>query len=132
MDFYTIKSNLEILEGLDRLNYLIDLSKMNPGVPENYKTSENRIIGCVSTAYLILDQTEPTVMISTESDSDFVKGLLYILKLYINNKTINEILKIDEVELMNEIGIKNAITSQRINGFYSAINTLKKLLKNDN
>ena len=37
MDFNTIKSNLELLDGLDRLNYLIDLSKKNPGVPKEYK-----------------------------------------------------------------------------------------------
>ena len=129
MNFDTIKSNLEILEGLDRLNYLLDLSKMNPGISNKYKIPMNQIPGCVSTAYLVLEKINPTIIISTESDSEFVKGLLFILKLYINNKTLKEVLNIDEVKLMDDIGLKNSITSQRINGFYSAIKTLKELLK---
>ena len=37
MDYNTIKSNLKILDGIDRLNYLIDLSKKNPGIPKQFK-----------------------------------------------------------------------------------------------
>ncbi len=32
---------------------------------------------------------------------------------------------------MDEIGLKNTITSQRVNGFYSAIQTLKKKIINE-
>ena len=78
MDFNKIKSNLEILDGMDRLSYLIDLSKKNPGIKKEYKNDQHKIIGCVSTAYLKLDQLEPTILISTESDSEFVNGLLYV------------------------------------------------------
>ena len=128
MEFNVIKSNLELLDGMDRLSYLIDLGRINSGIPENLRKPEHRIIGCVSTAYLIVNKIKPRVSISTESDSEFVKGLLYILKIYIENKTIDEINKINEVELMGEIGIKNSITSQRLNGFYSAIKKLKEII----
>ena len=128
MDFNKIKSNLEILDGMDRLSYLIDLSKKNPGIKKEYKNDQYKIIGCVSTAYLKLDQLEPTILISTESDSEFVNGLLYVLKIFVENKTQNDIMNINETELMNELNIKNSISSQRLNGFYSAIKTLKKII----
>ncbi len=128
MEFNKIKSNLEILDGMDRLSYLIDLSKKNPGIKKEFKNDQYKINGCVSTAYLKLDQLEPTILISTESDSEFVNGLLYVLKIYVENKTQNDIMNINEIELMNELNIKNSISSQRLNGFYSAIKTLKKII----
>ncbi len=128
MDFNKIKSNLEILEGMDRLSYLIDLSKNNPGIENKYKNEQHKINGCVSTAYLKVDQIEPSVLISTESDSEFVNGLLYVLKIYVENKTRNDIMKINESQLMTDLNIKNSISSQRLNGFYSAIKTLKKII----
>ena len=128
MDFNTIISNLELLDGLDRLNYLIDLSKKNPGVPKEYKIQNNKIIGCVSNAYLFIKSYKP-IIIQVESDSDFVQGLLYILKLYVDNKPKEQIMAIDEKKLMTLLKLKNSITSQRINGFYSAIKILKKKIK---
>ena len=128
MDFNKIKSNLKILDGMDRLSYLIDLSKKNPGIKKKYKNDQHKINGGVSTAYFKLDQLEPTILISTESDSEFVNGLLYVLKIYVENKTQNDIMNINEIELMNELNIKNSISSQRLNGFYSAIKTLKKII----
>ena len=128
MDFNKIKSNLEILEGMDRLSYLIDLSKNNPGIENKYKNEQHKINGCVSTAYLKVDQIEPSVLISTESDSEFVNGLLYVLKIYVENKTRNDVMKINESQLMTDLNIKNSISSQRLNGFYSAIKTLKKII----
>ena len=128
MDFNKIKSNLEILDGMDRLSYLIDLSKKNPGIEKKYKNNQHKINGCVSTAYLKVDQLEPTIKISTESDSEFVNGLLYVLKIYVENKTQYDIMNVNESELMNDLNIKNSISSQRLNGFYSAIKTLKKII----
>ena len=128
MDFDTIISNLELLDGLERLNYLIDLSKKNPGISKEHKIENNKIIGCVSNAYLVISSFEP-ITINVESDSDFVQGLLYILKLYIDNKTKEQIIDIDVEKLMTLLKLKNSITSQRINGFYSAVKMLKEKIK---
>ena len=133
-DFDKISSNLVYLENTDRLHYLLELAKKNKGISDELKNDDNRIWGCVSTSYLIvdwynvIDDINPVAEISTDSDAMFVKGLLYLLKIFVNGKTKDEILNIDEEELMEKIGMKNAITSQRINGFYAAIKKLKKLV----
>jgi len=128
VDFQSLKNNLIILDGWDRLRYLLDLSKMNEGIPDDLKNDESRIFGCISTSFLIVDNVEPKIRIRTDSDAAFVKGLLFLLKVYVNGKTKNEIININEENLMNEVGIKNAISSQRMNGFYAAIKKLKELL----
>ena len=62
---------------------------------------------------------EPVVNINTDSESVLVKGLLFILDCYVNGKNSNEILSINEKDLMEEIGMKNIVTSQR-NGSVSS------------
>ena len=128
IDFKTIKDNFDILDGMDRLQYLIDLSKKSEDIPDKLKTDNNKIYGCVSVSFLIVEREKPTIKINTDSDSKLVKGLLFVLESYVHNKTKQNILDLDEKLLMEEIGIKDAITSQRTNGFYSAIKKLKKIL----
>ena len=126
IDFKTIKDNFDILEGMDRLQYLIDLSKKSKDISNELKTDKNKIYGCVSVSFLIVERMKPTIKINTDSDSMLVKGLLFVLESYTYNKTKQDILDLDEKLLMKEIGIKNTITSQRTNGFYAAIRKLKE------
>ena len=126
MDFESLKNNLKILDGTDRTSYLIDLAKKSNGIPNNEKNNDNRIWGCASISFLKVKNIEPVVNINTDSESVLVKGLLFILDCYVNGKNSNEILSINEKDLMEEIGMKNIVTSQRMNGFYSAIVLLKK------
>ena len=126
MDFESLKNNLQILDGTDRTSYLIDLAKKSNGIPNNEKNNDNRIWGCASISFLKVKNIEPVVNINTDSESVLVKGLLFILDCYVNGKNSNEILSINEKDLMEEIGMKNIVTSQRMNGFYSAIVLLKK------
>ena len=128
MDFESLKNNLQILDGTDRTSYLIDLAKKSNGIPNNEKNNDNRIWGCASISFLKVKNIEPVVNINTDSESVLVKGLLFILDCYVNGKNSNEILSINEKDLMEEIGMKNIVTSQRMNGFYSAIVLLKKHL----
>ena len=126
MDFESLKNNLQILDGTDRTSYLIDLAKKSNCIPNNEKNNDNRIWGCASISFLKVKNIEPVVNINTDSESVLVKGLLFILDCYVNGKNSNEILSINEKDLMEEIGMKNIVTSQRMNGFYSAIVLLKK------
>ena len=126
IDFKIIKDNFDILEGMDRLQYLIDLSNKSEDISDKFKIDKNRVKGCVSISFLIVERAEPTIKINTDSDSKLVKGLLFVLESYVYNKTKQDILDLDEQLLMEEISIKNAITSQRTNGFYAAIKKLKR------
>ena len=40
-----------------------------------------------------------------------------------------DIIDLDGEKILNEIGLGNSITSQRMNGFLSALNTIKQLVK---
>jgi len=125
-DFKKIASNLVLLEGMDRIEYLLDLAKKNEGISKELKNDDTRIWGCVSESYLIVDNINPDIKINVDSDAMFVRGLLYLLKIFVDGKTKDEILNINEIELMETIGLKSVVTSQRTNGFYAAIKKLKE------
>ena len=125
-EFNKIISNLVLLESIDRLQYLLDLAKKNDSIPKELKTDNTRIWGCVSESYLVVNMVDSIVKISVDSDAKFVEGLLFLLKLFVNGKTKEEVLSINEMELMEKIGMKNIVTSQRTNGFYAAIKKLKE------
>ena len=61
-------------------------------------------------------------------------GILYIVETFTGSSSLAHLLNSKHImnkhqeELMEKIGMKNAITSQRINGFYAAIKKLKKLV----
>ena len=129
MKFAKIARNLRELEGVDKFEYLFSLAKKNKGIPDCDKTDLNKIFGCTSTAYLIVKQYNP-VQIITDSDSQFVKGLLYILQLYVHDESKEHVLTINHTDLFDLMGMENAISSQRTNGFYAAIMKLQKILNN--
>ena len=60
-----------------------------------------------------------------DSDTFIVKGLLSILQQIINGSTKEEVLKIEIQDILKSIGLEESITSQRTNGFLSAMNKIK-------
>ena len=67
--------------------------------------------------------------VSRENLFGKVRGLLSILKVTINGKSKNEIFEIDGEKVLTKVGLGNSITSQRMNGFLSALDKVKKIIK---
>jgi len=112
---------------LDMISQLIDIGKGAHNLDDNEKIDENIINGCTSKAWLIISKTsDKCYNIKTDSDSHIVSGLLYLLSLSINNQPKNYINNIDAISILNFTGLDGHITSQRTNGFISAVETLKR------
>jgi len=67
-----------------------------------------------------------TYNILIDSDTFIVKGLLSILKYIINDASLEEINNLKIESIFKDIGLENAITSQRTNGFLNALEKIKK------
>ena len=115
---------------LDKMAQLIDIGKKSHHLSENEKTDNNIIRGCTSKAWMIVvESPEKLYSIKTDSDSHIVSGLLHLFSLSVNNQPKAYINLIDAVELLDSIGLGGYITSQRTNGFISAVETLKKRIE---
>ena len=112
---------------LDMIAELINIGKSAHSMSDDEKNNQNIIKGCTSKAWMIINKSSTdTYKIKTDSDSHIVSGLLFLLSLSVDNQQKSFINTIDGIQILDSVGLGGHITSQRTNGFLSAIETLKK------
>ena len=114
----------------DKFVQLMDMAKESEQLKENEKVEENKINGCTSRAWVVTEQnSDDTYVFRTDSDSLIVKGLLTILEQVFSGQTADDILSINSNDILFSIGLEKTITSQRTNGFSSAVQKIHNSLK---
>ena len=114
----------------DKFVQLMDMAKESEQLKENEKVEQNKINGCTSRAWVITEQNgDDTYTFRTDSDSLIVKGLLTILEQIFSGQTADNILSINSSDILYSIGLDKTITSQRTNGFSSAVQKIHNSLK---
>ena len=58
-----------------------------------------------------------------------VKGLLVLLEKIFSGKSVDEILSVSSADILNSVGLDGAVTSQRTNGFSSAVEKIQGIVK---
>ena len=114
----------------DKFVQLMDMAKESEQLKENEKVEQNKINGCTSRAWVVTEQNgDDTYTFRTDSDSLIVKGLLTILERIFSGQTADKILSINSSDILYSIGLDKTITSQRTNGFSSAVQKIHNSLK---
>ena len=114
----------------DKFVQLMDMAKESEQLKENEKVEQNKINGCTSRAWVVTEQnSDDTYTFRTDSDSLIVKGLLTILEQIFSGQTADNILSINSSDILYSIGLDKTITSQRTNGFSSAVQKIHNSLK---
>ena len=112
----------------DQFIQIMDMAKESNSLSDEYKTDSNKISGCTSQAWVISKKNEDkTYNFYTDSDSLIVKGLLSILGTIFNGQNVNDIQKYNSEIILERLGLRNVISSQRTNGFSNAVEKIKKL-----
>ena len=127
----SLRETFEIFENpKDKFLQLMDMAKDQRPFKQEDRVKSNKIYGCSSQAWIVAeDNGDTTFSFRTDSDALIVKGLLQILEKIFNNKTSDEILSVDSHYILQYIGLEGSITSQRNNGFSSALEKIHKLVK---
>ena len=119
--------NLKLLEGHDRIHYLVDKAKDIDPLPESAKTDENRIRGCASKLWVIGGTREDgTMMYQVDGDAHISKGTAKIVTDIVNGEQRSEVAKLT-VESFTPLGIKELLTMQRQNGLGELINRIIRI-----
>tara|TARA_Y100000768_G_scaffold98015_1_gene71475 strand:- start:271 stop:678 length:408 start_codon:yes stop_codon:yes gene_type:complete len=114
----------------DKFVQLMDMAKESEQLKEDEKVEQNKINGCTSRAWVVTEQNgDDTYTFRTDSDSLIVKGLLTILEKVFSGQTSDNILSINSSDILYSIGLDKTITSQRTNGFSSAVQKIHNSLK---
>ena len=119
--------NLRLLEGHDRLHYLIDKAKEVEPLPESAKTEENRIHGCASKLWLIGGtRDDGTMMYQVDGDAHISRGTAKVVTDIVNGAHRSEVANLT-VENFTPLGIKELLTMQRQNGLGELIDRIIRI-----
>ena len=119
--------NLKLLEGHDRLHYLIDKARDIDPLPESAKTDENRIRGCASKLWVIGGTREDgTMMYQVDGDAHISKGTAKVVTDIVNGEHRSAVANLT-VESFEPLGIKELLTVQRQNGLGELIDRIIRI-----
>ncbi len=114
----------------DKFVQLMDMAKESDKLNDSEKIDINKINGCTSQAWVVGNiNGDETYTFKTDSDSLIVKGLLLILEKIFTNQPTKDILAINSDGILCAVGLEKTITSQRTNGFSSAVEKIKSIVK---
>ena len=120
---------ISVLEGTDRLEYLIDLAKEVEPLANEHKTRENKIIGCASNLWIVGDKKNDGVMkYSFDADAFITKGTTKLVVDIVDNQRAEDIAKLNRDDF-RPLGIMELLTAQRQNGLSNLIDHIIKLAK---
>jgi len=129
MDLQRLVDTFEFLDNWeDRYRLLIDLGKDLPEFPDEAKTEDNRVEGCVSNVWLVSDVSDgepPRLEFKADSDAFIVKGLVAILLKAYSGRTPEEILEVDIEGLFNQLGLAQQLTPNRRDGFVAMVKEMR-------
>jgi cysteine desulfuration protein SufE len=131
MTLDAIRSDFALLDDWeDRYRYVIELGRSLPPLPDALRTEANKVRGCASQVWLASSahlgpSGAPVFEFLGDSDAHIVRGLIAILFAMYGGKTASEILATDAGALFAELGLKEHITPQRSNGFFSMVERIR-------
>jgi cysteine desulfuration protein SufE len=121
--------DLALLEGHERLQYLVDKAREVDPLPDDVKTEDNRIHGCASKLWIIGGPDHANRMnYSVDADAFITKGTAKLVTDIVNGSHRSEVANLT-VESFTALGIKELLTVQRQNGLGELISRVIRIAK---
>lgn len=105
---------------MDRYQYIIDLGKQLPAMPEEWKTAEYRIDGCQSNVWIHHEQQGDQLHFSAMSDAAIVSGLIAVVMRIYNDRPAHDILTMPK-DCLNQLGLSQHLSPTRNNGLHAML-----------
>jgi cysteine desulfuration protein SufE len=119
--------NLKLLEGHDRLQYLVDKANEVEPLPDAAKTEDNRIHGCASKLWIIGGaDTEQKMRYQVDGDAHITKGTAKVVTDIVNGEHRSVVANLT-VDDFTPLGIKELLTMQRQNGLGELITRIIRI-----
>ena len=99
----------------ERYQYLIDLGKKLPPLPDDYRTEQHRLLGCQSLVWIVASGHRDRLDFQAISDSTIVSGLIYVALRVYSGRSAAEILA-TAPEYIDAVGLSKHLSPTRSNG----------------
>ena len=100
---------------LERLTYVIDRAKDNPGLDEEYKIDTFLIKGCVSQLWIFPSFVEGKCHYQADSEASITKGTASLLCDLYSGESPADIISL-EPDFLSDVGITQHLSPNRRNG----------------
>ncbi len=107
-----------------RYQYLIDLGRQLPPLPADEMIDANKVDGCQSQVWIVVNGNADRLDLRATSDSAIVSGLVALLLRVYSGRSAREILDTDPT-FINTIGLGKHLSPTRSNGLASMVKTIK-------
>ena len=126
-----LKENLILLDDWEqRYHYIIELGKELPALEEQYHHDDYKIKGCISQLWLYITRDDAGyLLMCADSDAMIVKGLVAIIMVIYQQKTIAQAREIDALGVFRDLGLEEHISANRRNGFQNMVNYIDHYLE---
>ena len=105
----------------DRYKKLIELGKVMPPLPEEFKVEENKVRGCQSQVWIKTEKnSQGLVTFRGDSDALIVRGLVALVTGIYSEAKPEDILKTPP-DFVKTLGFETHLSPSRTNGLYSMI-----------
>jgi len=114
----------------ERLQHVLELGHQVPGLPDEWKTEENRVQGCLSNVWMVaevLPGQQAVLEFRADSDSHVVRGLIAILMMMCSGRTPAEIHAMDLSDVFQRLKLAEGSLRSRSNGFHQMIKRIQRL-----
>ena len=113
--------DISVLEGMDRIQYLVDIAKEVKPLADKHKINQNKIRGCASNLWVVGEINRYNKMYyEYDADAFITKGTAKLVIELVQQQPKDEIAKLTR-EDFNALGIKELLTVQRQNGLGNLI-----------
>ena len=113
--------DLSVLEGMDRIQYLVDLAKEVKPLANEHKTEKNRIRGCASNLWVIGNTNGSNKMYyQFDAEAFITKGTARLVIELVEQQPKDEIAKLVPQDFY-ALGIREILSPQRQNGLGNLI-----------
>ena len=105
--------NMSVLEGMERLQYIIDEAKSVEPLDDEHKTEENKIRGCISNLWVTGKVVEDaTMQYNHDAYSHMTKGTAKVILDIVNGEHRSEVANLT-LESFKALGLRKLLTIQR-------------------
>jgi cysteine desulfurase/selenocysteine lyase len=112
----------------DRYQYIIDLGRKIPPLPDEFRTEDRRVRGCQSTVYLHTREkpgTADVLEFLADSDADIVRGLIGLLERVLSGQRARDILAFDVEAFFARLGLNQNLSMGRRNGLAAMVQRIR-------
>lgn len=111
----------------EKYRYLIDLGRKLPDMEEKLKTENRLVPGCTSRVWMQEDIKEGCFYFLADSDAHIVRGLIAVLFVVYNGKSLDALQHINIEEIFSSLGLDQHLSPNRRSGFFAIVEKIRAI-----